>query len=59
MSTRYGCLPSDIKNLSINDFCFNLLVLSKGLQQDQKIAEKKAKFEKGQLDKIRAGRRYR
>jgi hypothetical protein len=36
IAKRYGKLPSEIKNLDIKDFEFNLFVASQGLQEEAK-----------------------
>ena len=41
---RYGRLPSELKNLDINDFAFNLIVVNTAIKEDnrlQKLANKK------------------
>lgn len=56
MSQRYGVLPSDVSNLSINDFVFNLMVMSKGLEHENKIKEKQAKLKQRNLRNLQSKR---
>jgi hypothetical protein len=43
MARRYGSLPSEIRDLEIDDFEFNLLVASTGTQDEVKQNEKLTK----------------
>ncbi len=43
LAKRYGVLPSEIANLSAEDFCLNLLVASVGVEVEVKATEKARK----------------
>lgn len=40
MSRRYAVLPSDLKNLSINDFQFNMFIMNKGRMMEERLAKR-------------------
>jgi hypothetical protein len=42
LSQRYGCLPSELTKLSLDDYQFTLLVAEKALDEESKQAKKAA-----------------
>lgn len=50
LARRYNQLPSELKDISIQDYQFNILVASLGLQSEEnerKKAEQKARLKRG------------